>query len=271
MSTGTASASSNSTVRPEAAAAQARGVALKSGLLLALGLLGSVAGAQSVEPITVHFHVRPPYTVAQADGSPTGITGNPVRQAFATSGLGVRWQETPASRQLVVIEGNTGRDCGIGWFKNPQRERFARFSAPIYRDLPWAVITSRNFRLGGNASLAQVLAATDMRLLVKDKYSYGAELDRKIAQFGGEVVTTTGDWAQIIGLLSLARADFMFTSHEEAVYVVNSEKGLASGLKLLTISDAPPGEFRYLMCSKQVSEAEMQALNAALANPRPGL
>lgn len=240
---------------------------LKTGAL-AWALAGACALAAEPTAITVHFHFRPPYMVTQPDGSPAGLTASGVKQAFEAINQPVRWVETPAARQLMLIEANSGRDCGIGWFKNPQREAFARFSAPIYRDLPWVIVAGKQFKLTHGATVAQTLAGKDTRLLVKDKYSYGAELDGKIAQFGGERLTTSGDWSQMLGMLSLARADFMFASHEEADYFLESEKASAAGLRVITLADAPAGEFRYLMCSKQVQESELASFSAALSAAR---
>lgn len=236
----------------------------------ALALAGLARGAAATDagPISVHFHNRPPYMLPLPDGSPGGVTGSIAKAAFAAAGLPVHWMETPAARQLKLIEAGTGRDCGIGWFRNPQREQFARFSAPIYRDLPWAVIVGPRFALADGSTLDQLLRAPDRKLLVKDLYSYGPELDARIAQFGGEKVTISGDWTQILGMLRLGRADYMFASQEEGQQLLATAGGAAEGLRLVTLADAPPGEYRYLMCSKQVSEAEIAALNTALAGLR---
>lgn len=241
------------------------------GLLLALctGLATAQPGAE-VEPITVHFHNRPPYMLPMPDGSPAGITGSVAKAAFAAARLPVRWAETPAARQLLLIEANGGRDCGIGWFRNAKREQFARFTAPLYRDLPWAALVGPRVPLQDGVALAQLLSNRELRLLVKDKYSYGGELDGRIAQFPGETVTTTGDWMQVLGLLRLSRADFMFASHEEAQYLLASAGPAAEGLRIVTLAGAPPGEFRHLMCSRRVSEDEIAALDVALAALKRG-
>ncbi|HEY8877756.1 MAG TPA: transporter substrate-binding domain-containing protein [Roseateles sp.] len=216
-------------------------------------------------PITVHYNNRPPYLMPQADGSVEGLTGSVAKAAFITAGLPVVWRETPTNRQLLLIESGSGRDCAVGWFRNAQREQFARFTTPIYRDQPWVVIAGQHYPLPNNATIAQILAAKELRLLVKDRFSYGADLDGKISQYTGETVTTTGEWPQIIGMLIRSRADYMFASQEEAHYFAASADGVAAGLRVLAIADAPPGEFRHIMCSKKVSDADIAALNAAIA------
>ena len=243
---------------------------LRKFCVVALGLIGARMAAAQPLPITVHYNNRPPYLVPQPDGSAEGITGSIAKAAFSTAGLPVQWKETPTNRQLMLIESNTGLDCAVGWFKNAQREQFARFTAPIYRDQPWVVIAGRNYRLPNNATVAQILAAKELRLLVKDRYSYGADLDGKISQHAGQTVSTAGEWPQIIGMLIRSRADYMFASQEEAHHFASTAEGIAGGLRVLTIGDAPPGEFRHIMCSKKVSDADIAALNAAIASNAAG-
>jgi polar amino acid transport system substrate-binding protein len=237
---------------------------------VALGLVGARTAAAQQQPITVHYNNRPPYLVPQPDGSPEGITGSVAKAAFITAGLPVQWRETPTNRQLLLIESNTGPDCAVGWFRNAQREQFARFTVPIYRDHPWVVIAGRGYPLPNNAPLAQILAAKDLRLLVKERYSYGADLDGKISQYAGQTVSTAGEWPQIIGMLIRSRADYMFASQEEAHYFATAPDGVAGGLRVLNIGDAPPGEYRHIMCSRKVSEADMAALNAAIVSNAGG-
>lgn len=243
-----------------------RGVACHLAALAAAlcGLVTSAAAADP-EPINVHFHVRPPYMLPLPDGSPGGVTGSIAKSVFIAAGLPVRWMETPAARQLKLIEANAGRECGIGWFRNAQREQFAQFTSPIYRDLPWAIIVRPHLDIAAGTTLSQLMQGRDRKLLVKDLYSYGPELDARIAQFTGEKVTSSGDWAQILGLLKLGRADFMFASQEEGQHLLATSGAAAEGLHLVALADAPMGEYRYLMCSRQVTEPELAALNKAIA------
>lgn len=238
---------------------------LRKIVVVALGLIGARVASAQQPPITVHYNNRPPYLMPQPDGSVEGLTGSVAKAAFGAAGLPVLWKETPTNRQLLLIESGTGRDCAVGWFRNAQREQFARFTSPIYRDQPWVVIAGRHYPLPNNATIAQILAAKELRLLVKDRFSYGADLDARIAQYGGQTVTTAGEWPQIIGMLVRSRADYMFASQEEARYFAASPDGVAGGLRVLTIADAPPGEYRHIMCSKKVSDGEIAALNAAIA------
>lgn len=238
---------------------------LRKFCVVALGLTVTQMAAAEQLPITVHYNNRPPYLVPHPDGSAEGITGSIAKAAFGAAGLPVRWKETPTNRQLLLIESSHGPDCAVGWFKNAQREQFARFTVPIYRDQPWVVIAGRNYHLPNNASIAQILAAKELRLLVKDRFSYGAELDGKIGRYTGQTVSTAGEWPQIIGMLIRSRADYMFASQEEAHYFASAAEGVAAGLRVLAIGDAPHGEFRHIMCSKKVSDADIAALNAAIA------
>ena len=54
----------------------------------------------------------------------------------------------PFKRQLITIKANKIKACGIGWFKKTEREKFAWFSQPIYKDKPTVAISKK-----GNKSL----------------------------------------------------------------------------------------------------------------------
>lgn len=90
------------------------------------------------EVIVLHYHERPPYMETTATGV-GGLTATPAGMAFETAGIPFRWELTPSNRQLKVVQDNLGHDCLLGWFKNPERETFAHFTAPIYQDELWSL------------------------------------------------------------------------------------------------------------------------------------
>ena len=60
-------------------------------------------------------------------------------------------------------------DCAVGWFKNSEREAFAKFSKPIYQDEPQVVLTAiENHKIKSTDTVESVLANHDLNLLVKN-------------------------------------------------------------------------------------------------------
>ncbi len=217
---------------------------------------------RTLERITLHFNERPPYLVAAADGSATGLSATPARQAFAAAGIAVRWAQTPTTRQLSVIRDNEGLDCAIGWFRKPDREAFAKFSKPIYRDRPTVVLAHAAFV--PERRLADLLRRPGVTVLVKDNYSYGAMIDALLAEKRAFVLSTTAENQQMLRMVAERRVDMMFAAEEEAQYLVGQAGAAARGVQMLRLEDVPMGERRHLMCSKRVPDALLERLNAAI-------
>lgn len=232
-------------------------------VVLIVAVLPAAVLAGDTPTVTVHFYERPPYAARQPDGSVHGLTVNPVLQALTTMAEPYQWNETPAKRQLSVIEHNGGADCGIGWFRNPTRERYAKFSVPIYRDLPPVALVNLHSRLPLTATVAEVLAAQDMRVLVKDGLTYGRHVGALLASARAQVEVVSLDSMQMVRMVVAGRADLMFATGEEAAIFMKEFDGDGQ-LLVHKFPDAPPGEHRYLMCSKQVDDAWLARFNKAI-------
>ncbi|MFC3853056.1 substrate-binding periplasmic protein [Salinispirillum marinum] len=222
--------------------------------------------AQRTQLITVHYNERFPY-MYEEEGALKGLTATRVIAALDAAGLNYRWIETPAARQLTLIEQNSGADCGIGWFKNNQRERFAQFSDALYQDQPIAILTRTAHPLfRSNRTLHDVLA--DRRLILNTKvgYSYGEFLDYLIAEYDPVSLQSAAENLTLFRQIATGRADYMFVAPEEAEAVFALPDLSAAQFQLLTPPDMPDGEERYLMCSMNVDPRTIALFNRALAN-----
>ena len=63
------------------------------------------------------------YNVLNASGTATSVL-----EAFDKAGIPFQWKKMPFKRQLITIKANKNMACGIGAFKNPEREAYAHFS-----------------------------------------------------------------------------------------------------------------------------------------------
>lgn len=219
--------------------------------------------------ISLHYNERPPYAV-KTGATAKGITADPAAKAFEKAGIPFEWIATPAKRQTLIFQENTGCDCGVGWFKNPEREKFALFSAPIFKDKPQvAIVRKDEARIKDGSKLDEVLTDKSVILLVKDGYSYGAALDEKISKHGANVQKTTGENINMIKMIAAKHADYFILAPEEAESLVQAAGLNMADFKLVTFSDMPEGNLRYIMCSKKVGEAVIKKLNAALGEVAP--
>jgi polar amino acid transport system substrate-binding protein len=231
--------------------------------LLALCLLIPVV-ARSEEPVTLLYNDRPPYLVSQADGSATGLTATPAANAFKAAGIPFTWSRLPTNRQLSVVKELPGMHCAIGWFRKPEREEFARFTKAIYQDKPTVALANAQFSVREGSTLANVLAAKGVRVLVKDQFSYGDYIDGLLASVRPNVISTTAENVQMVRMIQIGRADLMFVAEEEANYFI-SQAGLGlNDIHVLRFADMPKGEKRHIMCSRNVPDDIISRLNKAI-------
>ncbi|OZG71665.1 hypothetical protein BTA51_19975 [Hahella sp. CCB-MM4] len=212
--------------------------------------------------IAIHYHERPPYMTTVEDGIVVGLTATPATIAFQSAGIPHRWILTPSSRQLEIIKRNQGRHCSIGWFKNREREAYAKYSKPIYRDKPTiGLALASNSKMNSGHSIEETLRDKSLRLLVKSGYSYGTYIDKLIAEVQPEVLEVTVENINMLLMLNVDRADYFFIAEDEAEGLINASGFTVRDYKYIHFSDAPPGDNRYIICSQQVEDGVISQLN----------
>lgn len=230
-------------------------------LALASQFLPCRAHAQA---IVATYNERPPYMVTAADGTPTGLTGSPAVQAFAAAGIPVSYQKTPSNRQLMMIKQAAVRNCALGWFRTPERERYAKFSKAIYRDKAWMVLAYAGFNVPDGATLESLLRDANTRVLVKENFSYGPQIDDLLARYQPARAMSAGSPLQMMHSVSMGTVDLMFVAEEEGNYMLSHAGTHAKDLRLLHFPDLPKGAERYIMCSKNVPDEVIVKLNKAI-------
>lgn len=236
--------------------------------VLAIGVMASgAAWAQSLAPLQIHYQARPPYSRAGTGGA-VGLLADPLAVALQRAGIAFSWVETPSRRQLSLIQSGQGLDCGLGWFRSPEREALGKFSRSIYQDRPFVALTRRDDGVAPDQTLAGLLAAGQPRLLVKDGYSYGAAVDALLAQHPAAVQRTSAESAQMVRMIDAGRAGWMLVAPEEAGELLEQLPTAAAHLKLIPIAAMPVGNTRHLYCSRAVPDAVIEQIDRALDERR---
>lgn len=198
---------------------------MRRSLLVWLACAPVLTAAQT---LVLHYQERPPYSQVQPDGQVRGLVADPAVRALQQAGIPFVWARTPSQRQLALIQTEgAGLHCGIGWFRTAQRAALGRFSAALYRDPPLAALVRSAAWPAASASATTLLAERQLRLLIKDGYSYGPRLDRLIA--------------------------------------AEAQSLAAAGLRQVSLSDEPEGPTRHLYCNLGVPAAWLESLDGALA------
>ena len=156
--------------------------------------------------------------------------------------------------------------CGFGWFKNPERESFARFTDLIYKEKQAVTISKKgNNALERHRELISLFEDKKVKLLIKDGFSYGAYVDERISNYNPEIVSVvTSTNVQMLQMILSGRADYFFISEEEAEHIILTSGFEMSQFQLQHFGDMPAGNRRYIACSKQVSPEIVDLLNRAL-------
>lgn len=217
------------------------------------------------EPITLLYNERVPYLVTSPEGDVSGLTATPATEAFQKANIDYAWEKVPSKRQMNRLKSNAKRECAIGWFKNPDRETFAKYTKAIYQDKPTvglALFSNTLFK--ENEDLSEVLANKQIRLLVKDGYSYGKYIDTIIARHHPNLIKTTAENLNMLAMLYVDRGDFMFVSAEEADSLIQASGHRKEEFKFIHFNGMPQGNKRYILCSQKVEDSVIESLNRVL-------
>jgi ABC-type amino acid transport substrate-binding protein len=223
------------------------------------------AADQALQPITLHYIQRPPYMVASGDEL-TGLTGAPAFHAFKKAAIPFEIKETPFLRQLRLLELNSGQDCMIGMFKKSEREVFAKFTKPIYRDQTQVILTSKSnaHRFASSNSVEGLFGDKGLVFLAKSGYSYGAALDARIEALHPVTRKTTDENLMMVKAIKVKMADYMIIAPDEASEAIVAAGFSDSDFKQIKLTNMPVGEYRHIMCSKNVPDEVIKKLNASM-------
>lgn len=236
----------------------------RSATLLAASLLLASSAASAEEVVRVTYSERPPYMMAQADGSPSGLTATPAAAAFKAAGIPVQWLRLPTNRQLMMIKDPNSRTCAVGWFATAERQQYAKFSKPIYRDGPWMALVNTSFAARGIHSLADLRRQRDVRVLIKDNYSYGG-LDPFMKQWQPVTAVSTASAMKMVQSVSKGVVDLIFVTEAEGNYMMTHlASAQTANLQLIQFKDMPSGGERHIICSKGVPDDVIARLNKVI-------
>ena len=221
----------------------------------------SASAGQVIEMQVVDL---PPYLIAAPDGHFGGIVVDAATRAFERAGIAVKLTDIPALRQLERLKANREALCSVGWYKTPERETFARFSDPITRDERWAALVAPKWKLPPQMTVDALLAEPDLTLLLKQGFSNGEYLDKKLPAARSHRVTTTSEMSGIFKMIEAGHGDVFFAPRDEIRYFEDAGLFDAQKVSIVTFTDLPLGQQRYLMCSKRVGNDILARFNAAL-------
>ena len=217
------------------------------------------------QTLTVLYFKRPPYydTINnQADGFLVQLT----RQVFQRADIKPVFKEIPPLRIMYYIKDPKKNVCSIGWFKNKERESFAKFSLPIYQDKPLVVLTirSKQHLFEHHATIKDIFSDRSLTLAKIDSFSYGTIMDEWINKYSPPIHELSSDQSMLPRLILSSRASYMLIAPEEISMMLKKAGFDENRFVSMTRSDIPPGNRRYIIFSKAVEDSLIERINQSI-------
>lgn len=215
---------------------------------------------QADETLTLYYLERPPFIGANKQGEVDGLTVEPVERALKRAGIAYSWVKMPWNRQLALLQANQGRACGTLFYKTAERERWGRYSEPIYHDSALVFVTRTNYALKEKTFNA-VMRNKAHRFLVKERVASVPELSDALREAKSHTIYTYYETSEMLDMLRRGLGDVVVVPGEEARYLFEQQGGAISGLRLWSLADMPKGQSRHLLCTLSVPPEWMEQIN----------
>jgi len=241
-----------------------------TGLRLAL-IIGTLVAATFpsyaiAQSLTMAFRNKPPYSYIE-NGEQKGFLLERTRRLLKQAGIEAVFVDMPPKRIFAEIEAGNQPICSFGWYKIPERERYALFSEVLHQDKPHLLLTSEKSALAiqNHTTLKSLMSDRSLTLSAADGVSYGPELDAMIATFPGKTDKALIPPLQVAKKIAAGRADFMFIDQEDYDYLMASNHEFrGEPLVRTSLKDMPAGLKRYILCSRKVDTETMSRIDAAI-------
>lgn len=235
-------------------------------VLFALGfVIFSIQTTLCNDVITIYYLNRIPYFYKTEAGEHKGLVMEPVIRVFKKAGIPYNLKELPVKRILSNLKENQPNICSIGWYKNPEREKFVQYSLPVYQNKSRIAITKHdNTLIPSGKTLDEVFKISGITLLINDGYSYGKFIDEKITAFKPKTYVCTIKNDQMLKAVFIGTNKYFFLSEEEADALIPGAGYQRSDFKYIHFSNVPTGLKRHIIFSKQVDDKIISRINKAI-------
>lgn len=231
-------------------------------LALCVFVLSETAHALELQVIYLE---RPPYYWTK-DALPTGFLLDLTQKFFQRAGVTASFEALPPKRIIEELRANDIALCSIGWFKNPERETFATFSLPIYRDKRLVLLTTKAKAnlFTDHRTLQDVFLDRSLVLAQMASFSYGETVDKLMNEALVRNLTISTTQSVLPRLIFQNRADYMLLAPEEVTTLLNSAGLNPDDFVQLNMDGIPAGNLRYLMFSRKVPLEIVTQINIAI-------
>ncbi len=233
-------------------------------IALTSGIFPAYAKEPTTTKLTVYYEDRLPFTIPILGEGLIGFIASRVNSVLTDAGINYEWTLLPFQNQQEVLKRNQIPACAVGFFKNPSRESYMLFSKPIYHNRPLVVFANTKSDFSKYKTLKSLFADQSKFMLVKTGYTYGKGIDALMKQENPRLVFSDKRNVGMITRVVAGDADYMLGTPEELEMLVKLMDVKSSDYQFFQFPDFPDGETRHIACSKNVGQATMDKINAAI-------
>ena len=223
--------------------------------------------AVNAEPLTVSYFERPPYYFTTEDGNAAGLLVERTRRILREAGIKARFLSLTPNQILYVIKHANAPHCSVGWFKKPERELYAQFSRPIYRNRPLVLLIHQEQRHSFEKfdNLRTLFKAEDLVMARMSSFSYGSYVDTLLEKLNPTSFFEAESQEGLLKSIAERNSDYMLVAPEEVDDLIDRSGFSAGRFTTKTLREIPAGNLRYLMCTQVVDDDIMSRINQAIA------
>lgn len=235
--------------------------------LFAGAALASAASSMAQIPadndLLIVFNEKPPFFFTR-DGRPAGLLVERATKVLDDAKVLYRFASLPFNRIIVDLQSRKANYCALGFSKTREREGFAWFSLPLYKDRKPVLLVRRQdgaeFRK--YKSLREMLDRTTFAFGGKQGNVY--PIDNALGSLGARDVRIAGEAHKLIQMLAANRFDFTLVFPEERETLLSLANIPADRIDQISYPDIPDGDYRYILCSQAVDAAVVDKLNRSI-------
>jgi polar amino acid transport system substrate-binding protein len=232
-------------------------------LLVLLQLLLPVSVMAQPEKIILSFIDRAPYYYLD-EGNPRGFLLEWQIEVLERAGISYKLRQSTAKGILNRIRKNSSPICSIGWFKNPERQSYGNFTDAIYQNKPLVILTrSKDGRFEKFSQVSDLFLDNNLILGVNRTFSYGQVVDALLEKIQPPLNEVDSLQKNLIHMLNKGRFDYMLIAPEEINSLLLNEDFDDSDF-IIRDFGLPPGNKRYLFCSKKVPYSYIEKINGVI-------
>ncbi len=237
-------------------------------IILAAVFFSMVSIAAHGETITVSYLDRPPYYFTK-NGRAAGFLVDTTRMIFEDAGIKATYICLPPKRIIAEIKRNNRPHCSIGWFKTRERESYADFSLPIYRDRPTVVLTLKQNRplFSRHSNIGGLFADGKLVMGKVSAFSHGAYIDgltAKTKNSSHRIYEVKGTRSQLVKMISTRRISYILVAPEEIHPLLTSAGLNPNHFAAIAYEDVPSGNMRHLIFSKGIPVRTITKINQSI-------